>query len=834
MKPDVVGVDRVPVVVRSGATRNLEGTSLATPHVAGLAALVKQRNPGLTPARIAAYLKDNALPRGETVPNNTWGHGLAFLPHIGPVITGDPRIGGRLTADTDAVYDIDNLPDSPTFTYQWIRVSSGGNETNISGATSATYTPVQADVGSTLKVKVSFTDRRSNAEEQTSRASLRVVPVLNRAASKPTIAGTLPLRVTATVTASTSSIRDPDGVNGVTFEYQWVQVDGGTDIDIPRATESSYILRPDDEGKKVKVKVSFADNNRNAETVVSDESAVVGSAPNRDPAFSATTASREVEETALAEQDIGLAIAATDLDNDTLTYSIRGGSTLFAIAENAGQLQTKGALNYEGTRSYSVVVQVTDNKDIDGMADTVIDDTIMVSITVTNEDEPAIIIGPQTVDWNENTAGTVATFSASDPDAGDPVFLTLIDGTGDEESFEFSSGRLSFKPDMLPDFEGLNVYTIELGADTDPLATNYDTTYAVTINIRDVDEPADITLSEGGGVTANDNALTVEENHDGLLATFRARDPENTAGLTYVWSVVGTDRLDFAFTPDTDTLAGELSFAAVPDYEIPADSNRDNTYNITVQALDSEGKTGRITVTVTVQNVDEPPTITGPDSVSIEEGSAVLVGTYIATDPEGDTIAWRPLEGGDRDEFEFNDSNGRLSFKETPDYEAPNRGGDNEYNVTLGVTAGTRTTPFDVTVTVTNVDEPGGITLTSEQPLVGTALTATVTDPDGVSSEVWQWRRSMSRNGPWTDIADTDSSYTPVADDLNQYLQITATYTDVHGHARSLDRVPSEAVDPAVGQNHAPDLPDAPLALSVREDATPNTAGRRTGHSHRC
>ena len=222
------------------------------------------------------------------------------------------------------------------------------------------------------------------------------------------------------------------------------------------------------------------------------------------------------------------------------------------------------------------------------------------------------------------------------------------------------------------------------------------------------------------------------------------------------------------------------------------------------------------------------------DSESIEEGSAVLVGTYIATDQDGDTIAWRPLEGGDRDEFDFNDSNGRLSFKETPDYEAPNRGGDNEYNVTLGVSDGTRTTPFDVTVTVTNVDEPGGITLTSEQPLVGTALTATVTDPDGVSSEVWQWRRSMSRNGPWTDIADTDSSYTPVTDDLNQYLQITATYTDVHGHARSLDRVPSEAVDPAVGQNHAPDLPDAPLALSVREDATPNTAGRRTGHSHRC
>ena len=147
VKPDVVGVDRVPVVDFRGATQNREGTSLATPHVAGLAALAKERYPGFSPALIAAYLKDNALRRGQPASNNPWGYGLAFLPHVGPVITGDPRVGGTLTADTDAVDDIDNLPDSPTFTYQWIRVSSGGSATNISDATMSTYTPVQADAG---------------------------------------------------------------------------------------------------------------------------------------------------------------------------------------------------------------------------------------------------------------------------------------------------------------------------------------------------------------------------------------------------------------------------------------------------------------------------------------------------------------------------------------------------------------------------------------------------------------------------------------------------------------------------------------------------------------
>ena len=54
------------------------GTSQASPHVAGLAALVKQRFPDYPPAQIANYLKTHADPRGA-VPNNTWGHGFARL-----------------------------------------------------------------------------------------------------------------------------------------------------------------------------------------------------------------------------------------------------------------------------------------------------------------------------------------------------------------------------------------------------------------------------------------------------------------------------------------------------------------------------------------------------------------------------------------------------------------------------------------------------------------------------------------------------------------------------------------------------------------------------------
>ena len=82
IKPDIVGADGGRTVSNRSA-RNPDGiflgTSQASPHVAGLAALVKQQFPGYTPQQIAQYLKDYADPRGD-VPNYTWGYGFAKLP----------------------------------------------------------------------------------------------------------------------------------------------------------------------------------------------------------------------------------------------------------------------------------------------------------------------------------------------------------------------------------------------------------------------------------------------------------------------------------------------------------------------------------------------------------------------------------------------------------------------------------------------------------------------------------------------------------------------------------------------------------------------------------
>ena len=100
---------------------------------------------------------------------------------------------------------------------------------------------------------------------------------------------------------------------------------------------------------------------------------------NQAPAFAAATATVSVAENTAAGTDIGAPVAAIDPDDgDTLTYTL--GTTAdnghFAIDSATGQLQTQGALDYEGQSSYSVTVTATDGG---GLAA-----SIGVTITVTD------------------------------------------------------------------------------------------------------------------------------------------------------------------------------------------------------------------------------------------------------------------------------------------------------------------------------------------------------------------------------------------------------------------------------------------------------------------
>ena len=89
-----------------------------------------------------------------------------------PTITGTAQVDQTLTAVTTGITDADGLT-SPTYTYQWIRVD-GTDEEDISGENSSTYTLVDADLGKTIKVRVSFDDDLSHTETLTSAATVTV------------------------------------------------------------------------------------------------------------------------------------------------------------------------------------------------------------------------------------------------------------------------------------------------------------------------------------------------------------------------------------------------------------------------------------------------------------------------------------------------------------------------------------------------------------------------------------------------------------------------------------------------------------------------------------
>ena len=111
IKPELVGADCGQTAARSSP---FCGTSQASPHVAGMAALVLQRFPDYSPSQVVSYLKENAEQRiGGPDPNNTWGHGFMVLPPPAPQPIGSPSIQSI-------------TPAANSLTVEWIGPSSDG------------------------------------------------------------------------------------------------------------------------------------------------------------------------------------------------------------------------------------------------------------------------------------------------------------------------------------------------------------------------------------------------------------------------------------------------------------------------------------------------------------------------------------------------------------------------------------------------------------------------------------------------------------------------------------------------------------------------------------
>ena len=264
----------------------------------------------------------------------------------------------------------------------------------------------------------------------------------------------------------------------------------------------------------------------------------------------------------------------------------------------------------------------------------------------------------------------------------------------------------------------------------------------------------------------------------------------------------GADADAFALTD-----SGVLTFTVAKDYEDPDDGDGDGTYEVTVQVSDGTD-TDSAELVVALTNVIELKTITGPSEVAFIENSGGRVATFMAsTEADRNGITWT-ISGTDGAHFAIDSPPGALRFlidpvspnlfPEPPDFDDPNDDtGDNEYELKLEAAVGSNvSSSFSVTVTVTDQDESGTIALSATRPKAGTALTATLTDPDGVTDGTtsWQWERNNGREG-WTVIAGARSaSYTPTGADGDRYLRARATYTDSFGADKTAEAMAPHVV----------------------------------------
>ena len=226
---------------------------------------------------------------------------------------------------------------------------------------------------------------------------------------------------------------------------------------------------------------------------------------------------------------------------------------------------------------------------------------------------------------------------------------------------------------------------------------------------------------------------------------------------------------------------------------------------------------------------------TADSSIVFAENGEDPVGTFRARDQDGDSITWS-LGGPDADLFSIED--GVLSFLEPPDYEDPQSAGAggpaegrNVYRVTVRASGGTH----DVTVTVTDVDEAGAVSISRLQPQVSRPLSASLLDvDDGVTGERWQWARSADR-ATWTDIAGaTSPNRSPAEADEGLYLRATVTYSDKFGAGKSASAVSANRVEARTLSNAAPRFVDrhGNDVTTVTRSVPENTAaGRNVGRA---
>ena len=467
---------------------------------------------------------------------------------------------------------------------------------------------------------------------------------------------------------------------------------------------------------------------------------------------------------------------------------------------------------------YEVTVTATDEDNITG--------SVAITVTVTNVNEAPTFATATTLSLSvaEGTTGNIGSpVTATDPDG---ATLAYSLSGADASAFRISSnGQISLAAGTVLNHEQKASYSFNVVA-SEPGQNPLTATRAVTLTVTDVAET--ITISGLANATVAENAA------------WTSPTPTVTGHRgTVTWTKSGTDAADFGMVSAT----GVLSMIA-RDHENPADDDQDNVYEVTVTATDEDSITGSVSMTLTVTNVNEPPTFASATTLALSapEGTTGNIGSPVtATDPEGAALTYS-LSGADASAFQVS-STGQISL-------AAGTVLNHEQKASYGfnvVASEPGQNPLAaaraVTLTVTDVAEAitvsGLANATVAENAAWTGPTPTTTGHRGTVT----WTKSgtdaadfgmVSATGVLSMIARDHEN--PADDDQDNVYEVTVTATDEDGvtgsaaitltvtdvdEAPTPGEPPADPGEPPTAANRPPEFQDpAPLAVLVDEGTT--------------
>ena len=717
-----------------------------------------------------------------------------------PSISGTAQVGQTLTAITSGIDDADGLVNA-SFSYQWQRQDLGTSaETDIPGATGATYEVTSDDRDSAVRVSVSFSDAAENIETLTSYWLLTQAPSNNLPTGVPTISGTA--QVGGMLTAHTSSIADADGLTNATYGYQWIASKGSSDVEIANATAPTYTVAAEDAGWTIQVRVTFTDDADNEQTLTSEATEAVEFAvqPQRanTPATGTLTISgtAEVGETLTAitsgiDDADGLVNASfdyqwqrQDLGNDTVTDILGATGATYEVTSDDRDSAVRvsvsfsdAAENSETLTSYWVLVQQPANNlptGVPTISGTVQVGGMLTAHTSSIADADGLTNVSYEYQWIASDSNsdveianaTAPTYTVAAEDEGWTILVrvTFTDDADHEQSLTSAATALAQPP--APD-----------GPPDTPNRPNATAVFVGGVDLEWNDvfgaESYDVQLGRGGQWIDLPGG-GVEVAFYGAGAIISGLDPE--ASLWFQVRAVNargvSDWSEMLYTGSTSQF--RLGRKARPDNE-PAGGAP--VIHGTAQV--GESLWGEATGLEDGNGLDrvefQYQWVSGDGNADTDIAGATNSGYTLVSDDVGQTI---------RVKVAFTDRGG---YSET------------RTSVATGAVAARPNNPATGRPTIGGRAEVGE-TLTAD--------TSGIADADGLLNATYSYQWVANDGGTDADISgETDASYTLVADDAGNTIKVRVIVTDDAGNETTLTSAATDEVSFAVQQQQASNTP---------------------------